>query len=558
MEDQAPVNSNNTPNHGLQPKVVYTLLSIIIAVLVGGIAYLWMQQDNSTPTPVNSANTNTSYTETTTNTTVAATNTNVNSNVNTSATNTNAQIEKITDDVLAVKWAPALTQLPQDCKEYCESNKYTAGVIDEGEYKGYTLYLKEVLGLGVEYTHYILKNKVETPLGDSVKISGIHDIPKEITYPGSTYKLEKRYINTLFSKLTKVRKLFTDAKLGDVFLMDNGCIMAELPDHTAIAYDFVIPFVNQENGMVNASFAGVKNTEAYQYNRIIGCGALCYYLAEVKEADIKPATRLVQTGTTSTNEDFYLIKDPNDSVLKELYNDKNTVAYYSEGWQVQATSKYTYQQFIDYRPLMYWKDPVGRWIEFRNQRFILAAEMCKPVLYLYPITTTDLTVRVRPNGGFTYTDPKYDDGWLVRALPDGSLTNLKTGKQHPYLFWEGIGMNYPVEQRGWVVSQKTASAFFDTMLPKLGLQGREIRDFKEYWVGRLNESSYYQLTFLKKEQFDEIAPLGIQGGKPNSVIRVMMTATPMAQFAQILPQELPPTPARNGFTVVEWGGVVLK
>lgn len=546
-------------------KKIYIIAVVTCIVLaLGAGAYVWYGQSGTNDTVL----TNTSVslnTNTTTNTPEPAANvntqvvvTNALANTNTQSNPTNATIDEVASGVLRVNWNDQLEKIDEDCTEYCESTKYRAGVVASGEYKGYTVYLKETQSLGMFYSHYIIKDNIEHEFGDEVKLSGIDDVPTEITLSGTSYKLEKRYINTLFSKLKTVRVLFTHATLGNVYLMDNGCIMVELPDHTALAYDIVIPFVNKENGLVDATFAGKENTESYQYNRIIGCGALCYYLAEVKESDISPTSRLTAAGETANGETLYLIKDDQDQVLKDLYNDKNTVAYYSDSWQVQATSKYTYDEFIDYRPYMYWQDPLGRWIEFKNQRFVVAAEMCKPVLYLYPTQTANLDVRVHPNGGFTYTDPVYGGGWSVTAQPDGVLTDRKTGKEYPYLFWEGIGLNYPASTSGSVVSRDGLTAFFDSILPQLGLQGREMDDFKSYWVDRLQGSPYHQLTFLSKEQFDEIAPLEIEGSDPQSVIRVMMTATPLDSYVSIPPQELPERPDRTGFTVVEWGGVVLR
>lgn len=62
----------------------------------------------------------------------------------------------------------------------------------------------------------------------------------------------------------------------------------------------------------------------------------------------------------------------------------------------------------------------------------------KPVIYLYPERPTDVSVTLGyPKEELTYTYPAYEDGWQVRAEPDGTLTNLKDGSTHYYLFWEG-------------------------------------------------------------------------------------------------------------------------
>jgi hypothetical protein len=531
-------------------KGAYISLAIIIAALVMGLVYFWQRSRS-----LESGQASQEYTVPVVSDVPAE-----------PLPQENAEeiIDKISDDFLDVKWEKKLTEVSKPCAPECEPPKFLVGVVAEGDYKNQKLYLEQESGLGWILRYFIIENDKPKYFGENVKFKGIDDLPETINLPGTNYKLQKKYRNVMFQDVKIVKKWFTDPKLGDFYLTEDGCLMVELPDHTAVAYDLVLPFASVENGSLDVTFTnGKKNTEAYIFNRIVGCGALCYYLAEVKEAELKPDNRLTIVARTPSGENFFQINDSNDRVLRALYNDKNTVAYYSEDFQQQSKNKYTYQQFINYRPLLYWKDPLGRWIEFKNQRFIVAAEMCKPVIYLYPERTTKLNVQVYPNGGFTYTNPKYgNDGWNVIANPDGSLKDLATGERYRYLFWEAIGLNYPTtdngEDKGWVVKREDMNNFFDKMLPQLGMRGQEIVDFKHYWVHRLQAKPYYHLAFLKQTQFDEIAPLEIGPTKPDSVIRVMMTAGGLDQHRQVEPQTLEKPAARRGFTVVEWGGVVLK
>ncbi|MCL2615994.1 MAG: hypothetical protein FWD30_04250, partial [Dehalococcoidia bacterium] len=39
----------------------------------------------------------------------------------------------------------------------------------------------------------------------------------------------------------------------------------------------------------------------------------------------------------------------------------------------------------------------------------------KPVIYLYPDATSEVTVKLRYNGILDFTYPAYDDGWHVTA-----------------------------------------------------------------------------------------------------------------------------------------------
>ncbi len=466
---------------------------------------------------------------------------------------------------LTVEWYTK----PKDrtCSDKNFTDCIVVGKLLSGEYTGKELVLELEPGLGTILHYHPLISQSELGPDFSAyeskiiyKFKGLDDAPEEISLPNSDYKFKKVVYSRaeLFANLKIVVKLFDHPTLGGVYLMDNGCIMVKLPDQTALSYDLIIPFVNRENGQIDFTFSsGQKNSETYVFNRITGCGALCYYLA-VSDSELKPQERLKAVGKTANAEEIFELLNSNDPSLKALYEDENTVAYYSENYQKNGLSKYSYQEFLSYKPLLYWKDPLGRWIEFKNQRFIPAAEMCKPVIYLYPTKPTDLTVKVFPNGGFTYTNPPYNQGWKVTAYPDGRILEKQTNQFYPYLFWEGVGLNYPLGEEGWVVEQKDVKQFLQDMLPKLGLLGREQEDFMEYWTNRLTERPFYRLSFLKQEQFNEIAPLKFEGEIPDSFIRVLMTAKGLSERQVVYPQILPQPQTRHGFVLVEWGGVVLR
>ena len=473
------------------------------------------------------------------------------------------------ESYVRVEWYPKLlaTQMPGQAPSE-DPNAinlyYRAGKVMDGEYKGREVNLEIIPGLGMDYRHYVLVAGQPVIFEDkNIKIYGVDDLPEKINLPGSSYVLRKNWLSfKLFADIKKQIKVFTDPVLGDFYLTDMGCLAAELPDHTAITYDIVLPFVDTNTRALDVRLKDNSvNTDPYTYNRIVGCGADCFYFAVVDETVLKPQVRLVEAGVASNGEVFYEYQDKQAPELKALYNDKNTVAYYNteNGYEQIQKSKYTYAEFLGHHPLLYWKDPLGRWIEFKNDRFQIAAEMCKPVIYLYPQKDTELSVKVYPNGGFTYTKPDYKNGWQVVAHPDGTIKNLADGLGYPYLFWEGIGLNYPVQESGFVVAQKDLEGFLKAKLSLLGLRGREAEDFNAYWLPRLSglKKPYYKITFLKKEQMDEIAPLDLSV-EPTSVIRVMMTAKGLDAYENIPEQELPQPSARSGFTLVEWGGAVLR
>lgn len=52
----------------------------------------------------------------------------------------------------------------------------------------------------------------------------------------------------------------------------------------------------------------------------------------------------------------------------------------------------------------------------------------KPIIYLYPEAASEITVRLGLPENLTASYPRYGDGWHVLAEPDGTLTDLSTGR----------------------------------------------------------------------------------------------------------------------------------
>lgn len=177
----------------------------------------------------------------------------------------------------------------------------------------------------------------------------------------------------------------------------------------------------------------------------------------------------------------------------------------------------------------------------------------KPVIYLYPEQETDVEVKLDFQGELYYTFPAYDDGWTVTAQPDGTLTNHADGSTHYYLFWDGTADRKQWDlSSGFVVKGSEVQAFFQDILPELGLTPREYNDFITYWTPELSRNPY-TLIHLSTEEYEQTAPLAVTPA-PDTVIRVHFIFKALDEPIDIPQQQLPPTPQRKGFTVVEWGG----
>ncbi len=179
-------------------------------------------------------------------------------------------------------------------------------------------------------------------------------------------------------------------------------------------------------------------------------------------------------------------------------------------------------------------------------------ETLKPIIYLYPEKTQEITVQLDYDGEFTHTYPKYNNGWKVTAKPDGTLFDTKN-QEYYALFWEGTpNKDYTIDE-GFVVPGEQTIDFLENTLSKLGLNRKEANEFIIYWLPKM-ENNPYNLIHFSTTQYEEMARLNITP-TPETLIRVMMVFKPLDNPIKIKKQNLNSMgKKRKGFTVVEWGG----
>ncbi len=462
-----------------------------------------------------------------------------------------------------VDWFDDLKEVADvNCGEYAKC--YIVGKVVRGDarFVGQSIYLQVTEGMGADFTHFVIYKKDGKKYKfffDKVRspIAGIDDVPKTLAIDDFDVDFQSSEYITSFFKDIKDKgkhKIAKNNVLGKVYRAREDCLIAELPDHTAKAYGFDIPFVYNDARVPKINFDdGTKNKDVYSYMKHT-CVNLCdeyNHNDKVSESDLK------KIGTTNDGDEIYEFKDPNNKILKDLYNDKNTVAYFGDDWSDKLDhNKYSYDEFINMHPYLYWKDPFGNFVEFVNDKFTVAAEMCKPVVYFYSQGRENLHFDVKPIGGFTHTEPKYKNGWDIQTIGNGRIKDLNTGEEYDSLLWEGMALGYNVPNQGWVVAQDKLSRFFDAKLSAFGMNDKEINDFKDYWIERLNEYPYYRISFMDRNQFDKLAPLSFSK-KPDNIIRIMMIAKGEQNYYN-LPQQQINSTDRSGLTVVEWGGMLER
>ena len=178
----------------------------------------------------------------------------------------------------------------------------------------------------------------------------------------------------------------------------------------------------------------------------------------------------------------------------------------------------------------------------------------KPVIYLYPEQKTAVSVSLDYAGTLTATYPAYENGWTVTAEPDGTLYD-ENGDEYSYLFWEGENNTDYDFSKGFCVAGADTADFLREKLAEIGLTPREYNEFIVYWLPEMQDNPY-NLSSFQSERYPDTAKLDIDP-TPDSVLRVFMAWKPLHRAQNIEPQTFTPF-ARDGFTVVEWGGCEVK
>ena len=176
----------------------------------------------------------------------------------------------------------------------------------------------------------------------------------------------------------------------------------------------------------------------------------------------------------------------------------------------------------------------------------------KPVIYLYPKETMDISVQLNiKNSKFTTIYPKFNgkNTWNVKAKTNGDI--LIKDKIYPYLFWEAESYAPQETNEGFIVSEENAEKFLEEKLEILGLNEKEKTDFITYWLPVLLKNKLSLCSFQSKKFFDNFE-LNITP-KPDSLIRVFLTIKKLDTPINIKEQKLVAN-ERKGFTVIEWGG----
>lgn len=191
--------------------------------------------------------------------------------------------------------------------------------------------------------------------------------------------------------------------------------------------------------------------------------------------------------------------------------------------------------------------------------FSLARRMvkpAKPVIYVYPEVETQMNIELDVIGQLGFTYPTYENGWNFTAFPNGDIQ--MNDKTYGYLFWESEmpESELKYEKTGFLVHSDTLLSFLENSLSTMGLNSKESADFITYWYPQMLKNKTNHIHFLFNEACNTYADLNITP-TPDHIYRVGMLWTE-AKTNFVPDSQIISSLNRNGFTVIEWGGIEVK
>lgn len=237
----------------------------------------------------------------------------------------------------------------------------------------------------------------------------------------------------------------------------------------------------------------------------------------------------------------------------------NTNEYWTETFEGWITSWYEYTGVMPSKEqLEIAKQRHQQWLDHRNQGLGRKpgdnVGAYKPNIYLYPEESMTISVVFEMPGLLEQVIPDYPGSWEIIAHEDGSLSALD-GNTYDYLFYESMTwpMFYQVE-KGWLISSDTRLNQMQDILTSYGFNHTEIKDFTDYWTLKLDQDCDYMMYPQLTETVDLAMPMTILP-EPDTLVRIWFVFEKEGQ-EKALPTVQPFE--RNGYTVVEWGGVILE
>jgi hypothetical protein len=346
------------------------------------------------------------------------------------------------------------------------------------------------------------------------------------------------------SKLVRIERKYADTGLTSISYEIDTPLGTGVPLVYKPIDNDLSTYTWNDGTTVAATTTGQNSVSSKISGIVRGCGSSVTSVSWVynaKDSDFVAAAK------TADGKTVYALADASNPLVQKAYSEYKD---FYDG--VAGQTVVSLDDFLKQHSLVAYKDPAGEWLVYTRDQYSPSYGCAKPVVYLYPTRAENVTVKL--GAAVTKSDPQYDPakGWTAFAQPNGQLT--VAGKAYSSLFWEGQGAGlYPGITSGTVVKRAYALNTIKSQLKQQGLKANEINDFVAYWGGKIPSEPYVRLTWFTTAQMNQLAPISVTP-KPDTLIRVFLDMDGYTVPPKLPAQHLSAVP-RNGFTVVEWGGL---
>ena len=461
---------------------------------------------------------------------------------------------------------------PSDLKEY---DVYSFDI--DGKYYGLNL-----LGEKSDYVFYSDENNYVQMVNYKTRKKALESVEYTSIYP--IYyddKFDQEYAIVLKYNKHGVYKLDTEEASVPVkynFIMNmnlgSNCVNGPTSTYNAIDSGVIAVVISESNGS-NPKFGTInyrtnKEIIPVEYRRLTSSGK---YLWVVDEYGIGHILTLSGKEILKDRYDelyyiidgkYVLVKEDDEIILvtnegKEIYNyGKLDVSKFNYGMSYRGGAAFMFNN-----PNADPESANGQCIEVLyypdTKEGLVKETVCggvaKPVLYLYPEETTNVTVTFDKPKLLETTYPKYIDKWEVTANPNGDLYD-KDGKYYYGLYWDEEQVHYTDFKEGFYVTKDNAIEFLEEKLSIIGLSDRERNEFIMYWLPILEKNEKNLVYFELTEERERVNKINITP-KPDSLLRIVIHIKKVDKEVNIKEEKLT-TFERVGFTAVEWGGANYK
>lgn len=317
-----------------------------------------------------------------------------------------------------------------------------------------------------------------------------------------------------------------------------------MKNYTLKIFITLLIFISVKTAFAHEEDVKMKRVNPFSINKRTIDSSLADGTAKILVSFIANGTKFTQTVNIGmNNESFYRTPDISGNTTLNTKKGKYKLYFYASGYEEVITDsvKVGNQEIVETTVRLYG--------ERRND-----IRVKKPVIYVYPEKEMDVKIQLDVNGKLGFTWPVYHESWNFTASPDGNIS--LDGKEYNYLFWESEMPEYALDKMdntGFLVATDTLLSFLESSLNQMGFNSKESADFITFWYPQMMANEKNHVQFLFNESCDAYAKLNITP-QPDQIYRVGMiwknATTDFIPEPQIIP-----TINREGFVIIEWGGM---